>query len=96
MRGKAGRAKYLLTRPERRPTGLSQWTTGRAWIGCFIRVSASPGGGGYQANYSNHTPGFIKVLDPVMVLTHGGGHRTDYLPITLHPTQVHRFISERS
>ena len=51
---------------------------------------------GYQANYSNHTPGFIKVLDPVMVLTHGGGHRTDYLPITLHPTQVHRFISERS
>jgi hypothetical protein len=56
---------------------------------------------GYQSAPSVSTPGWIEVIDPVMV--YGYGHDLEGDPTKtifelrlMHPSQVYRFINERS
>ena len=50
---------------------------------------------GYRANASTVSPGYVVVLDPVLVVS-GGQRRIEHKHVELHSTQVSKFLIERS
>jgi hypothetical protein len=50
---------------------------------------------GYRANASTVLPGYVVVLDPVLVVS-GGERRIEYKRVSLHSTQVSKFLIDRS
>ena len=50
---------------------------------------------GYRASPSTVLPGYIRVLDPVLIRTGNLEPRTTYETLTVRPSQVWHFINER-
>ena len=50
---------------------------------------------GYRANASTVSPGYVVVLDQVLVVS-GGERRIEHKRIELHSTQVSKFLIDRS
>lgn len=50
---------------------------------------------GYRANASATIPGYVVVLDPV-VITSGSTTRTEYERRTVHSARVQKFLIDRS